>query len=107
MQDIGLHEIYGLQNSPRGGGGGKPYPASGLQHLFFSLMNRALSLEAKIKAMFEDEVKYVKEKKTDQLIEKDDRLDSMVFENSEIVDIIENVEKKLKKERTKTREYQH
>ena len=57
--------------------------------------------------MFEDEVKYVKEKKTDQLIEKDDRLDSMVFENSEIMDILENVEKKLKKERTKSREYQH
>ena len=33
MQDIGLHEKYGLRNSPEGGGGGgggKPYPASGL-----------------------------------------------------------------------------
>ena len=29
LQDIGLQEKYGLQNSPWGGGG-KPYPASGL-----------------------------------------------------------------------------
>ena len=64
-------------------------------------MNQALSLKAKIKAMFEDEVKYVKEKMTDQLIEINDRLDSMVFENSEIKDRQKNVEK-LKKERTKT-----
>ena len=31
LQDIRLQEKYGLQNSPwGGGGGGKPYPASGL-----------------------------------------------------------------------------
>ena len=30
MQDIGLQEKCGLQNPPCGGGGGKPYPASGL-----------------------------------------------------------------------------
>ena len=61
-------------------------------------MNQSLSLEAKIKAMVEDEVKYVKEEMTDQLIEINERLDSMVFENSEKRDRLENVEKKLKKE---------
>ena len=30
LQDIGLQEKYSLQNSPGGGGVGKPYPASGL-----------------------------------------------------------------------------
>ena len=60
-------------------------------------------MEAKIKAMVEDEVKDVKEKMTDQLIEINDRLDSMVFENSEIKDRLENVEKKLKKEKERTK----
>ena len=60
-------------------------------------------IEAKIKAMVEDEVKDVKEKMTDQLIDINDRLDSMVFENSEIKDRLENVEKKLKKEKKRTK----
>ena len=60
-------------------------------------------IEAKIKAMVEDEVKDVKEKMTDQLIDINDRLDSMVFENSEIKDRLENVEKKLKKEKERTK----
>ena len=57
-------------------------------------------MEAKIKTMVEEEVK---EKVTDQLTEVNDRLDSMVFENSEMKDRLDKVEKKLKKEKERTK----
>ena len=57
-------------------------------------------LEEKIKKMVEQEVK---EKVSDQLTEVNDRLDSMVFDNADIKDRLDKVEKKLKKEKERTK----
>ena len=57
-------------------------------------------MEVKIQAMVEEEVK---ERVSGQLTEVNDRLDSLVFENTEIKDRLDKVEKKLKKEKERSK----
>ena len=64
-------------------------------------INKVLEgMNAKIKSMVEEEVNT---KVTDKLTEINDRLDSVVFDNSNMQDRLEKVEKKLKKEKERTK----